>query len=280
VIIAVHGAPRELLDQLRSLHGQSVPGPWSVLLADNGGGDLSAILAGLSADPTWLRIVDATDVAGQAAAINRAVAATTADALVLLDADDEVADGYVSAMWRALDDHPFVGGRLDCDSLNPEWLRRSRPPTQVDAIGASFGFLPSAAGCAIGLRRWAFDLVGGFDETIPMGVDIDLSWRLQLAGVPVEFAPDAVVRYRYRDDLRGIFRQARAYGDAGVELFSRYRGLGMTRRGWRSAVRFHLAALARAVRVRSKSDLAALAFLLGYRAGLLGGAIRRRVLYL
>nr|MBA2283781.1 glycosyltransferase family 2 protein [Acidimicrobiia bacterium] len=282
VVIAVHGAPRELPAQLGALRGQTVPGPWELVLADNGGGDLAGLVAGLgpAAADLPLRIVDATARPGQAAAMNAALRATTADAIVLLDADDVVGADYLATMWRALERHPFVAARLDCDRLNPPWLRESRPPTQTDGVGTPFGFLPSAAGCAIGLRRWAYDLSGGFDESIAAGTDVDLSWRLQLAGVPLTFVPDAVVHYRYRSDVKGIFRQAATYGEAGPVLFREHRGVGMPRRRWRSALRFHFAGFGRLVRVRSKADAAAAVFLVGFRIGLIRGSVRHRTVYL
>lgn len=281
VVIPVHGSPPELAEQLAALGRQEVPGEWEVVLADNGGGDLRALLdrSAIDADVP-VRIVDATARAGQAAAINAALRTSTADAIVLLDADDVIADGYLSTMWGALQEHAFVTGRLDCDRLNPEWLRRSRPASQTEAVGAPFGFLPAAAGCAIGVRRWAFDLSGGFDESINLGNDVDFSWRLNMAGVPLTFVPDAVVFYRYRRDLRGIFRQAWSYGEAGPVLFRKYRGVGMPRRSGRAALRFHLAGLWRLVRVRSKGDLAGAIFLIGIRAGLIHGSIRHGTRYL
>ena len=227
-----------------------------------------------------LRVVDASARRGQAYALNEGARAARGRSILLVDADDLVTPGYLAAMAAALEQNVFVAARLDCQSLNPPWLWSSRPPTQVDGIGAPFAFLPSAAGCSLGIRRAVFEDVGGFDDTIMLGTDVDLCWRVQLADHPLQFVPDAVVGYRYRDTLRGIFAQARTYGTAGPALYRRYRAQGMPRRSWRTAARFHAAALARLARARSRSDLAGCAFLFGFRFGLVMGCLENRVRYL
>lgn len=281
VVIPVYNGEPELEEQLEALAGQEYSGDWELIVADNGSTDDSVALARRFEDRIpHLTIVDASAQPGQAYALNAGAAACNGRSLLFLDSDDVVAPGYLAAMAAALAEAPFVAARLDCVSLNPSWVRTSRPPTQTDGIGAPFAFLPSAAGCSIGIWKSVFDEVGGFDSSILLGNDVDLCWRVQLASYPLHFVPQAVVQYRYRDTLKGIFAQARTYGTAGPTLFSKYRDLGMPRRSGRSAVRFHGAAVVRLVRARSKSDLAGCAFLFGYRMGLLEGCLRRRALYL
>jgi GT2 family glycosyltransferase len=281
VIIPVRNGAPEIALQLDALADQSFEGSWEVIVVDNGSTDGTvALVERFSACLPGLRIVDASGVAGQAHALNSGAAVARHHSLLLLDADDVVAPGYLDAMSKALADSAFVAARLDSTSLNPAWLWSSRPASQSDGVGAPFAFLPSAAGCSIGIRRSTFEAVGGFDPTIMLGNDVDLCWRVQLAGTQLRFVADAVVRYRYRDTLGGIFAQARTYGTAGPTLYRRYRSLGMPRRPWRTAVRFHGAALVRLFRARSKADLAACAFLLGFRVGLVEGSVKSRAVYL
>jgi GT2 family glycosyltransferase len=281
VLIAVRDGADVIAAQLEALAAQEFDGDWEVVVADNGSVDNTvAVVKGFDDRLPGLRVVDAAGRPGQAYAINEGARAALGRSILLLDADDLVAPGYVAAMAEALEDSVFVASRLDCESLNAPWLWTSRPPTQVDGVGAPFSFLPSAAGCSLGIRRAIFSEVGGFDDTIMLGTDVDLCWRVQLDGHPLQFVPDAVVAYRYRDTLRGIFAQARTYGTAGPALYRRYAARGMPRRSWRTALRFHAGALARLVRARSRSDLAACVFLFGFRYGLIAGSIENRVLYL
>lgn len=281
VIIPVRNGAADLPVQLEALAGQEFGEAWEVVIADNGSTDGTPEVAqGFRPRLGALQVVDASASPGQAFALNAGAEAARGRSLLLLDADDVVAPGYLSAMAAALEESPVVAARLDCDSLNPPWLRCSRPPTQTDGVGAPFAFLPSAAGCSIGVWRETFLAVGGFDPALMLGNDVDFCWRVQLAGHSIRFVADAVVGYRYRDTLVGIFAQARTYGTAGPALYRRYRDKGMPRRSARAALRFHAAAVARLLRARSRSDLASCAFLFGFRLGMVEGCVKNRVLYL
>jgi GT2 family glycosyltransferase len=281
VLIAVRNGADVIAPQLEALASQEFAGSWEVVVADNGSQDGTvALVRGFADRLPGLRVVDASARPGQAYAINEGARAARGRSILLLDADDLVGPRYLASMATALEESAFVAARLDCESLNPPWLWSSRPPTQLDGIGAPFAFLPSAAGCSLGIRRAVFEEVGGFDDSIMLGTDVDLCWRVQLAGSSLRFVPDAIVSYRYRDTWRGIFAQARTYGTAGPALYRRYRDRGMPRRPWRMALRFHAAAFVRLARARSRSDLAACAFLFGFRYGLVMGSLENRVLYL
>jgi N-acetylglucosaminyl-diphospho-decaprenol L-rhamnosyltransferase len=53
------------------------------------------------------------------------------------------------------------------------------------------------SGCAIALRRHAFEQVGGFDPGYFLYVeDVDLGWRLRRAGWRLRYEPDATVTHR------------------------------------------------------------------------------------
>jgi GT2 family glycosyltransferase len=56
---------------------------------------------------------------------------------------------------------------------------------------------------------------------------VDFAWRAQQRGHAFGFAPDAVVAYRYRDDLRSLCRQFYRYGRTEVQLLVRHRADGI-----------------------------------------------------
>jgi hypothetical protein len=64
----------------------------------------------------------------------------------------------------------------------------------------------------MGIRAEVFAEVGGFDESLTAAEDLDLSWRVQLAGHRLVGAPSAVVHVRKRGGVRDAVRQARAKG--------------------------------------------------------------------
>ncbi len=122
-------------------------------------------------------------------------------------------------------------------------------------------------------------MVGGFDETLKGGDDLDLCWRLQLAGFAMHVQPGAVVAKRYRATARGVWEQHFNYGLYDVVLFEKFRAHGMPRRLGRAMRRYawltvHLPDLVRRGRRLSWTRVAAA------QAGRLVGSLRRRTLYL
>jgi GT2 family glycosyltransferase len=74
------------------------------------------------------------------------------------------------------------------------------------------------------VRRAAFETVGGFEEGIRSGGDIDLSRRLGTAGWVVEHRPAAVVAHRHRDSLPAFMGMVARYGAGARWLNERYPG--------------------------------------------------------
>lgn len=86
--------------------------------------------------------------------------------------------------------------------------------------GARLSYVPSAA---LLVRRTSFEQVGGFDETLRVGEDVDLVWRLCDVGV-VRYAPDVVVTHAGRSSLRTALRRRLEYGTSAGPLESRHPG--------------------------------------------------------
>jgi GT2 family glycosyltransferase len=123
------------------------------------------------------------------------------------------------------------------------------------------------------VRRAAFETVGGFEEGIRSGGDIDLSRRLGTAGWVVEHRPAAVVAHRHRDSLPAFMGMVARYGAGARWLNERYPGSSprwRLVRGLRGAVR-DTAALAIRGRLESAlfrvvDGLGLIAHNFGYRA--------------
>lgn len=71
-------------------------------------------------------------------------------------------------------------------------------------------FLPSTR--SVAFRRSAWELVGGFDERWDHNEDTPFALSLKKAGCRFAFAPDAIVRWTPRGDLRSFWRQHRRFG--------------------------------------------------------------------
>jgi len=281
VVLPCRDAEATLAAQLEALARQRLDEPWELLLVDNGSTDGTVAVAEGFAGRLPLRVVDASTRPGQAFALNAGVRAARAERVLFCDADDEVADGWLAALAGALAGHELVAGRHDVEALNPRHLRASREPAFAGGLPtlAFPPYLPHATSSALGIRRALHEELGGFDETMPVLFDTDLSVRAQLAGHVIHEVPEAVVRYRYRDTLGGTFRQARSYAAAMALLQRRYVPGGAHvpgRRtwlveGWKPVLR----ALPRA---GSRAGRARLAWLVGWQAGRYAGSVRYRVL--
>lgn len=267
-----------LVEQLAALMRQRCDEEFEVIVADNTDNyddhrALARIVRRYSGHLPGLRIVDARGFSGAGYARNAGVRASRGDKLAFLDADDVAGAGWLAAMTAALEKHDFVASRFDIELLNPPEVRAGRKNNQANGLQSYSNphFLSHAGGCGMGVRRAAFEAVGGFDEHFHLLEDTEISWRLQLASYQLVFAPDALVHIRFRPTVRGSFRQSFGYGMYNVLLYKRYRSKGMPTiertsmviAGYQT-VRYLLAMLDRN---RRGTNVRALGHLLGRMAG-------------
>ncbi len=280
-VIPCRNAADRLPRQLEALTREKWQGGWEVVIADNGSTDGTREVAeGFRDRLPHLLVVDASARRGASYARNVGARLASGDAFLFLDADDEIAPGYLPAMADALGHHDFVAAHRDSKSLNTCWVRLSRRSHEYEGFRNFFGFLPHAGGNRMGVRRSIFESVGGFDENLLGDEDVDFCWRVQLAGIPLRLVPNATLRYRYRESLRGIFRQARLSGSSDALLYRRYREAGMPGRSMGVGLSEWLRLMRRLPRIRTKSDWARWVRRLGQCVGRLEGSLRYRVVYL
>ena len=282
VIVPCFNAADTLGDQLEALANQQWSEPWEVIIADNGSTDGSmAIVKQYQSKLSNLRIVDASERKGRAYACNLAALAAAGEAIAFCDADDEVGAGWVAAMGEALSKYDFVACRLDCEKLNESWTTKYRSLHLQSEGPIEYkypAYLPHAAGASLGVKRSLHQAVGGFDETLLRLQDTDYCWRLQLAGTELHFVPDAVIYYRFRHTVGGLYRQAHLWGEYNVFLYKKYRALGMPKLSWKASVKAWLHLLKRTFQVLSNEDRAAWLWLLGWRIGRIQGCLKYKVL--
>lgn len=220
VVIAARDAAAWIGDQLDALARQTFAGRLEVVVADNGSSDgTPAVVRRRPA----VALVDADAGRGPAYARNAGVRHARAPLLLFCDADDVVDAGWVQAMVGALGDYDAVGGFLDHAALNDERPRRWRPSeATAGGLPVGYAFLPFAPSSNMGIRRAAFDQLGGFDEALARAEDVDLCWRLQGAGMKLGYEPAARVAYRHRTRVLGTLKQAYEFGRAGATLCAKH----------------------------------------------------------
>lgn len=224
VVIPAHNAQSTLGAQLDALAMQTRARDVEVLVCDNGSSDATRTVARRYAeDGMRVEVVDASERRGPAAARNIGSVHARGRLLLFCDADDVVAPGWLTAMIDALGHADLVAGDLDGRSLNA----RNRASVSWEVSGdirmpfwTRFG---AGASSNLGVRSDVFDAVGGFDERLRTGEDVDFCWRVQLAGFRFHRSREAVVRSRQRDGRRAVFRQAYSYGAGSRALRVKYR---------------------------------------------------------
>ncbi|QBJ97856.1 glycosyltransferase [Rhodococcus sp. ABRD24] len=232
VIIPAYNAVDLIDEQLEALATQDYPGEFEVVISDNGSTDgLREHLARHPvADRLNLRCVDSSDRQGSTHARNVGVSESTGEFLAFCEHDDRVHPGWLSAMVRAAAEFDAVGGSVETASINTPKVASWRiMPAPDEQFGAT-DFLPYAIGCNFGAWRSSLEKIGGFDESFNRGgEDIAVSWQLQLAGLTLGHAPDAVVAYRFRDTYKGTWKQMSAYGRNSVQVYLTFREHGQKR---------------------------------------------------
>jgi len=231
VVIPARNAAATLEVQLEALSRQRTSRAFEVLVADNGSTDGTRQVAARFADRVpGLRVVDASARTGANAARNIGTRASRGELVLLCDADDEVDDLWVDALSAALETADAAGGALELTRLNADYVRRWGPSPVDAGIARPLGFLPRPVGANAAFRREAFDRLGGFDEEyVRGGTETEFFWRLQLAGLTLVPAPEAVVHYRMRSSFRALVRQMYIWGRQHPMLFRDFHDQGLKR---------------------------------------------------
>jgi glycosyltransferase involved in cell wall biosynthesis len=282
VVVPCYNAADTIGAQLEALAGQQWSRPWEVIVVDNRSTDASmTVIERYTGCVPHFRVVAASARQGQPYALNVGIAASTAEAVAICDADDVVAPGWVAAIGDALSTCDFVAGRMETQLLNPEWVYASignHPQLVGLQMSAYPPHLPHAGSGNLGIKRSVHDRIGGFNEEFPYLLDTEYCFRVQLSGVKLHYVPQAVVHLRYRPTLTGIYAQTRRWAQYEMRLFSQYRN-GDERElwRWRAYAQIWMRVMMKVPRLLcSRKGRALLAWRLGRQIGTLRGSLLYR----
>lgn len=278
VVLPVKNGASTLAEQLDALYGQDLAEPWELIVVDNASTDGTAEVIDRWKDRfEMFRCLISHEAGGAGVIRNEGTKDARAPLIAYCDADDVVSRAWLRGIVGALAHNDLATGPRDLVKLNPPNVHRWRRPTSEE-IPRWKGYLPELSSSNLGVRRDAFDRVGGFDGFIRMGQDNDFGWRVQLSGGTIGFSPEAIVHYRMRPGW-SYFGRYVAYGIGQVQQYQRYRSQGMPRRPWVGAARLVASlactpiALVPSQRYRWMTNAA-------ISLGRLRGSIRYRVVYL
>lgn len=185
-----------------------------VIVADNGSTDDSLLV--LREEFPLVKVLEFPENYGFAEGYNRAVAATRYPMTLLLNSDVEVQEGWIEPLAA------YMGANPECGACQPKILSY-KDKGSFEYAGASGGLLDRngypycrgrlfdttekdrgqydtpmkvmwASGAALLVRSALYEEVGGLDkEFFAHMEEIDLCWRIQLAGHTVDVVPASCV---------------------------------------------------------------------------------------
>ena len=222
VVIPAKNAARTLERQIEALQSQTYNSGFKIVVADNGSEDSTGRICERYARATNpVTLVDASTRSGANYARYVGSSSVEADLYLFCDADDIVHSNWVEAYLEGHQNGAdFMGGNL-LIHRGPRYLFER-------GLDNSLASLPFVSGSNFAVSSNVLKSFGGipydFDSA---GEDADLSWRLQIGGFALTHCPLAKVNYTSRTTLASTAKQHFNYGRGQVQLYKKYKDLGM-----------------------------------------------------
>ncbi|HEV8626496.1 MAG TPA: mycofactocin biosynthesis glycosyltransferase MftF [Acidimicrobiia bacterium] len=225
VVIPVHNDAEGLAATLTAL-----PDSAAIVVVDDASTDAEAVPVGGTRPGTTL--LRRTVRGGPAAARNDGWRATGAPFVAFVDANCEPEPGWLDVLLPHFADPQVAavaprilpppdtgnGGALAAYEAVASPLDLGAKEAAVRP-GSRVAYVPTAA---LVVRRSALEELGGFDETLRVGEDVDFVWRLVAAGWSVRYEPRAVVRHPRRSSWSAWLQQRYRYGTSAAPLARRH----------------------------------------------------------
>lgn len=219
VVIPVLNGEKTIGDLLSALKNQAGVGPFEIIVVDNGSTDGTMAIA-----RSHGALVLQQPVRGPSAARNLGMQHAQSDILVYTDSDTIPTRRWVASLLEAMANPETViatGPILGWRPSTPAERFCSARTAYARANTADHPRFPYAVGMNIAVRKDKAMAIGGWDEKLTSGEDVDFSWRLrERFGCKIHFTDGATLFHQHRATDEALIRQARWHG-AGQALFVR-----------------------------------------------------------
>lgn len=217
VVIPVKDRADELKRCLASLAALSYPREkLQIIVVDDGSSDDSPAVA----RACGAQVVHSGGTGlGPAAARNVGASFARGEILAFIDSDCSASTEWLTELLPAFDDPKTVavGGKVDGMCTESAVDRYEAVMSSLSlgsrersgSEGDDTFYLPS---CNLLVRRDAFLAVDGFDDTMHVGEDVDLTWRLRDEGLTITYLPAGTVLHEHRSTLRSFMSRRFDYG--------------------------------------------------------------------
>jgi mycofactocin system glycosyltransferase len=226
ITIPVYNRAGEIGECLESLLTLSYPEDrLEIIVVDDGSTDnLHEVISRYP-----VRLLAYPDNRGQSHARNLGVAAARGEIIAFIDSDCVAGAQWLSELTPYFQDIrvALVGGYVAA-YYRKTWLDRyeaAASPLNMGkhlAIGEAQDLDFYVPTCNLLVRKDAYQGVGGLDEALRFGEDVDLCWKLRKRGHRQLYVPKGPVRHKHRNRLTASARQRFHYGTSEPVLYTRH----------------------------------------------------------
>ena len=240
VIVPCHNEAAQVEEVLAQLMNTRYP-HYEVLAVNDGSTDnTGAILDKLAERWPQLRVVHNSENQGKAVGLNTAVLLAKGEFIFGIDGDALIDPDAIAWLLRPM----LASASVGAVTGNPRIRNRTTVigRMQVGEFSSTiglikrtqqiFGRLFTVSGVIAMFRRRAL-IDAGFWATDVLTEDIDISWKIQLAGWTIRFEPRALAWILMPETLRGLYRQRQRWATGGIQTVLRYSTTLLRPRHWR-----------------------------------------------
>ena len=228
VVIPTYDEPERLEAALKSLSQQNYPHEATqIIVVDDASPHLDAERLHAAIAPLELQLLRNEQNQGRARARNAALRVASGDIVVFLDSDMTVGANFLRAHAQRHQNHAeavFVGNIRFAKEIPSTSLTRYLEGRGVHRVAED---KPIPFNCFVtgnsSVRRSSLLRVGFFDEDLTAygGEDLELGYRLHLAGIPLYYAPEALSYHYHLRSLEPLCRLMQTYGSKSIPILLR-----------------------------------------------------------
>ncbi len=229
ILVPCYNEGENVRETIGILQKQHYPNFEIIAINDGSKDNTLKILHELAAHYDNLRVVNLATNQGKAMGLRTAALLAKSEILVCIDGDALLSPDAVGWMVRHFIENPNVGAVTG----NPRIRNRSTllGRIQVGEFSAivgmikraqrSYGKVFTVSGVIAAFRKSALHNVGYWSNDM-ITEDIDISWKLQLAGWTIRFEPNALCWVLMPETLNGLWKQRVRWSQGGSEVLLRY----------------------------------------------------------
>ena len=225
VVMPTYDEPERLEAALKSLSQQDYPHEAiQIIVVDDASPHLDSERLHAAVAPLQLQLLRNEQNQGRARARNTALRVASGEIVVFLDSDMIVGTNFLCAHAQRHQTHAeavFVGNVRFASEIPNTSLTRYIEGRGVHRVDED---KPIPFNCFVtgnsSVRRSTLLRVGFFDEDLTAygGEDLELGYRLHLAGIPLYYAPEALSYHYHLRSLEPLCRLMQTYGNKSIPI--------------------------------------------------------------